>query len=89
MRTVKLDGERMTNREATHRYIQEQLDIPSYFGYNLDALYDALSVYDKDLSIILINRPELMEHLGPYAERLIQTFVDVEKVNRNVGFKVI
>ncbi|GEK89665.1 ribonuclease inhibitor [Alkalibacterium putridalgicola] len=89
MRTVKLDGERMTNREAAHRYIQEQLDIPSYFGYNLDALYDALSVYDKDLSIMLINKPELIEHLGPYGDRLINTFKDVEKVNRNVGFKVI
>lgn len=89
MRLVRLDGERMTNKEAAHRYIQEQLDIPSYYGYNLDALYDALSVYDKDLSIMLINKPELVEHLGPYGERLIQTFWDVEKVNRNVGFKII
>lgn len=89
MRTVRLDGEQMTNREATHRYIQEQLDIPSYYGYNLDALYDALSVYDKDLSIMLINKSELTEQLGPYGERLIQTFRDIEKVNRNVGFKVI
>ncbi|SFC09624.1 ribonuclease inhibitor [Alkalibacterium subtropicum] len=89
MRTVKLYGERMTNNEAAHRYIQEQLEIPSYYGYNLDALYDALSVYDKDLSIMLINKPELIAHLGPYGERLVQTFMDVEKVNRNIKVKVI
>ena len=89
MRTVKLDGEHMTTKEAAHRYVKEQLNIPSYFGHNLDALYDALSVYDKELSIMLINKPELLEHLGPYGERLVQTFLDVEKANRHVEFKVI
>lgn len=89
MRTVRLDGLSMVDKEMTHKYIQEQLGIPSYYGYNLDALYDALSVYDKDLSIMLINKPDLLEQLGPYGERLIETFIDVEKVNRNIAFKVI
>ena len=89
MRTVRLDGAIMTNKETAHSYIKEQLAIPSYLGHNLDALYDALSVYDKEVSLILINKPELMKHLGPYGERLVHTFWDVEKVNQNVAFKVI
>lgn len=89
MRTVRLDGEKMTDKQTAHVYMQQQLNVPDYHGYNLDALYDALGVYDKELSIMLINKPEMMAQLGPYGERLVQTFWDVEKVNRNVGFKVI
>ncbi|WP_071849189.1 barstar family protein [Alkalibacterium sp. 20] len=61
MRTARLDGCSMENKEIAHRYIQEVLNIPSYYGYNLDALYDALSLYDKELSIMLFNKPDIMD----------------------------
>ncbi|GEK92005.1 barstar family protein [Alkalibacterium kapii] len=88
MRTVRLDGQFMCDAEAAHSYIQAQLGIHTYSGFNLDALYDVLSAYDKTIWITLINEPLVHEFLGDYGERLIQTFQDIEKINENIQFSV-
>ncbi|WP_423188986.1 amidase family protein [Alkalibacterium sp. f15] len=88
MRLVRLDGAFMSDKQSAHKYMQRKLNIVGYYGYNLDGLYDALSVYDKELSIMLINKPDMLEQLGPYGDRLIQTFKDAEKANKNITFKL-
>lgn len=39
----ELDGRALSEKEAAHRYLKEQLGFPDYYGMNLDALYDLLT----------------------------------------------
>ncbi len=41
---IILETAQMQKRTPAHEYLREQLGLPSYYGGNLDALYDCLSV---------------------------------------------
>lgn len=38
-----LDARRLSTREEAHIYLREALELPDYYGNNLDALYDCLT----------------------------------------------
>ena len=40
MNLVILDGEKITSKEQLHRHLARSLDLPEWYGKNLDALYD-------------------------------------------------
>ena len=40
---VRLDGRYLEEPDAAHVYLAEKLDLPEYYGGNLDALYDCLT----------------------------------------------
>lgn len=42
MRELTLDGSRIHSREDFYHSLGEQLELPDYFGDNLDALHDVL-----------------------------------------------
>ena len=44
VRQIDLDGHKLTRDEAGYAYLAEKFDFPEYFGKNLDALYDLLTV---------------------------------------------
>ena len=57
--------------DALERY----LDMPDYFGRNLDALGDCISEMPADESaVIFVNTAVLKENLGPYAARMLACF---------------
>ena len=37
-----LDASKMTDKAASHAYLKEVLNLPEYYGNNLDALHDCL-----------------------------------------------
>ena len=43
MRTIVLDGREMTGKEVFHRLVAQKLELPAWYGGNLDALYDCLT----------------------------------------------
>lgn len=86
MKRVILDGKLMTNKIETHKYLKSQLSICGYCGNNLDALWDVLSIYDKSISIELINCSILVKNLGGYGEALIKTFEDAAMENTNIKY---
>ncbi len=69
-----LDGTRMTDRETAHSYLAHVLRLPDYYGNNLDALYDCLSEFSDDTTIILMNEKAVKENLGDYGRALIKVF---------------
>lgn len=79
--TVTLDGTEMTDRCAAHEYLKKQLDLPDYYGGNLDALYDILTEYEKECTIILRNRVAMEDNLGSYSLSLIDTIKDAARDN--------
>lgn len=86
MNTLYLDGKKMMTRELTHLYLRYNLNLPMYYGNNLDALYDILSACDQEVSLILINQQELEYHLGTYGTAIIEVFEDVSTVNPKIKF---
>lgn len=74
MKTVLLNGERMTEREQAHRYLAELLDFPAYYGGNLDALADCLSEFCGGWEILLLHPEALIANLGSYGEVMIEVF---------------
>lgn len=40
---IYLDVRQLKERTEAHEYLKEQLDLPDYYGGNLDALYDCLT----------------------------------------------
>lgn len=53
---VELDASRMRERAEAHAYLTQALQLPDYYGKNLDALYDCLTERD-DLELLFTNVP--------------------------------
>jgi ribonuclease inhibitor len=89
MKNIILDGNKMTSIKQTHKYIKEQFNFPSYYGENLDALWDLLSTISSQTDIELINLNILNENLNEYAENLLDIFYEVSEENNKLSFKII
>ncbi len=63
MRRIVLDMRAMEDREQVHAYLQEKLQLPAYYGRNLDALHDCLTDMREELAIEL-RLPEKMERFS-------------------------
>ena len=70
---IILDGRVMTDRVAAHDHLVQRLDLPTYYGRNLDALYDVLTEIGTDTELILEDPAAVVENLGKYGEALLST----------------
>jgi len=87
MNKVILNGKRMITKEKTHAYLKRKFDFPDYYGRNLDALWDLLSVWDKELLIVIINKAEIIENLNSYGNSLLKLFSELDDENRNISVR--
>lgn len=58
---VVLDAEKMTEKQEAHAYLKEKLDLPDYYGNNLDALHDCLEEM-KDVQLVILNEANAGEY---------------------------
>lgn len=79
--TVTLNGKAMVDRPAAHSHLAERLDLPTYYGRNLDALYDVLTDIGEDTQIILEDPAAVIENLGKYGETLLATMQEAAEEN--------
>lgn len=86
---IVLDAREMTDKEKTHIYLHAKLGLPSYYGGNLDALWDELSSWHEPRHIILINHTALREYLGHYGDLLLAVFNEAMKSNDNLRFEMV
>ncbi len=81
MMTVILEGSRMIDRVAVHNHLAERLQLPSYYGRNLDALYDVLTELGEETTIILRDPALVAEQLGKYGEALLNAMQEAAEEN--------
>ena len=85
MNIIVLDGRKMTDRESTHLYLQKKLNLPDYYGKNLDALYDCLTETGTPVQIIVSYVEEMQGNLRRYADSLLNTLEAASEKNPKVS----
>ena len=78
---IILEGRAMTDRPAAHSHLAQRLDLPTYYGRNLDALYDVLTEIGTDTELILEDPAAVVENLGKYGEALLGTMQEAAEAN--------
>lgn len=84
MRTTILDGTILGNQEKAHEYLKEMLELPEYYGKNLDALYDCLTDL-KDFEI----QVQIEEPKSEYLKKMIHVFQDAADDNDDILVQII
>lgn len=73
-----LDG-KLIKKEG-HDYLMKALNLPDYYGKNLDALYDCLTEMECDIELI---------NAGEVDRDIIDTFFDAAAENQFLTFKIV
>ena len=81
--TYRIDCRELTSRAAAHDCFARVFSLPASYGRNLDALYDVLTDLPP-CTLILEHIDCLSGTLGPYAEKLLDTFRDAALENKNI-----
>jgi len=67
---IVLDAGRMTSKEESHTYLKEVLNLPEYYGNNLDALHDCL---EEMISVeIIVENEENAGNYYRYVKRVLE-----------------
>ena len=88
MKTIRLDGRAMTDRNAAHAHIKKQMGFPDYYGANLDALWDLLTEPRHPVTVILGHAGAARTALGDYGGALIGTFEEAAAENEDLFFTI-
>ena len=88
MIVLNLDGAVLKTKTELHNTIAWQLNLPEFYGHNLDALWDVLSTWSKPLQIEVVNTDLLKNYLGDYADALLQLLNDVVKENATIILQI-
>lgn len=79
-----LNGKAMTDRAAAHDHLSQVLELPDYYGRNLDALYDLMMEISEETEIALLNPALVVVQLGRYGEALLSTLQEAAEENPNI-----
>ena len=82
-----LDGAAFQDKKKAHEIISRELSFPSYYGGNLDALYDCLTEMGQT-EIDLYPCALIRRNLDAYGDRLLQVFSDAAEANPNLSLKM-
>ena len=89
MKKIILNGTEIINREELHRQLKEKLDLPDYYGKNLDALWDCLTSWvDLPMTVEWRNYAESEKNLGGYASKVLKIFREAEEKLGNFRIEV-
>ena len=78
---IKLALPYFKTKEKAHIYLNQVLRLTSYYGNNLDALYDSLTDIQKEQTIIIPKEIMNPLYLGTYGKQMIRVFEDAAKEN--------
>ena len=86
MAEITLDGLALSSIEEVHDRFAQALDLPPYYGRNLDALFDCLTDRREALEIRLRHREALEARLGRRGRALVRLLRRAAEENPQVTF---
>ncbi|PQP80718.1 barnase inhibitor [Paenibacillus sp. PCH8] len=79
MNIVILDGEDFASADELHQRLKDKLDLPDFYGGNLDALWDCLTgTIELPLELKWTNYRISEERLGNEADRVRDLMLEVQ-----------
>ena len=72
MAEIVLDGLEIQSVEEVHDRFARALELPEWYGRNLDALFDCLTDQGEDVTVRLLHREALEERLGRRGAALVR-----------------
>lgn len=75
---MQLDGNLI--KKDGHDYLKDALNLPDYYGKNLDALYDCLCEMECEIELV---------NAGEVDADIIDTFQDAADENDFLKFKIV
>ncbi len=85
MRRIELDLGHIATVRALHIYLRFMLDLPEYYGKNLDALYDCLTDIGEETELCVLGDGEASEEMAAYGPRLWRVLEDAQQENEKLS----
>ena len=82
----RIDGKLMVTRKAAHEELKRAMELPEWYGRNLDALWDMLTTIE--VSAVLAEKDAMLEHLRDYGQDLLDTLLEAAEENPRFRFRV-
>lgn len=86
MTEIVLDGLELETIRQVHDRFAGALELPLYYGQNLDALFDCLTDHREDLTVRLLHRDALEDRLGRRGRELVRLLRRAALENPHVAF---
>ena len=84
MKIVLLDGEKISSASDMHEIFKKELDLPEWYGKNLDALNDVLTERTDDVGIVVVNDAAFKKALGRKYKGFVALMKDLsEEMHEN------
>jgi ribonuclease inhibitor len=84
----QLDGERITSESHFHDAITAALALSQYYGRNLSALNDVLSIdVERPLQLVWNNADISRRAMGPDFDRIVSVLRRVESEDARIGYR--
>lgn len=82
MKTVYIDTKQISSVQLLQDFLRQELNCPSYYGRNLDALYDVLTTIHEDTEIYISKYENSQDKsFNRYMERFLRVLHDAEMQN--------
>ncbi|MGL4606023.1 MAG: barstar family protein [Eubacteriaceae bacterium] len=88
MDIIKIDCEKIENKENFHKIMKKELKFSDYYGGNLDALWDELTMIAEPTKIVLENHRALKANLGASGKLILKTLEEAEKENKELKIRL-
>ena len=83
MKRVELMASLLTDKDVLHDVLARELELPEWYGRNLDALHDCLTEL-RDVELVLIGWPD-----EGYLARVRRVIVDAVWENEALTLKIV
>jgi len=87
MQVQILYGNEIHSKEQLHELLMQILPLPTYYGKNLDALYDCLTELSSPLELHIYDAETLCANLGAYGRQFLAVLNDCQNENPMIQIK--